>query len=141
MDTENLISTLIKQHRELQKNLGLVLDLSLKPDYDAAEILQMLATFKNNLFEHLKSENDIFYVDLLKKMKAKNLDTAKTELFIKEMDNIAQAVKYFLNSYAEASVIGQKIAEFRQALPDIIKTLNLRIESEESGVYAYWAAL
>ena len=141
MDTENLISTLIKQHRELQKKIGLVLDFSLKIDYDAAKILQALAAFKNNLGEHLKLENDIFYVELIKKMKAKNLDIAKTELFIKEMDDIANAVTIFLDSYTETAAISQKIDELRQTLPNIINTLNLRIESEESGVYAYWAAL
>jgi len=141
MNTENLISTMLEQHRELQKNIGLALSFSLKSGNNAAEIFQALAVFKNNLDAHLRLENDIFYVDLLKKMKEKKLDTSKTELFIQEMVKIYGVIVSFLNDYASADVIKNRIGEFRKILPDIIDALNLRIESEESGVYNYWVAL
>lgn len=141
MDAKNLIPVMVKQHRELQKNIGSALDFSSKSGDNALEIFQALAVFKNNLDAHLRLENEVFYTDLLKKMKEKKIDTVKTELFIREMVEIYKAVEDFLNNYAGADVIKNKINEFRKILPDIIDTLNLRIESEESGVYNYWATL
>ena len=138
MDVQNLVSKMIAQHRGLQKDLGTALDLSSRIDFDAAAILQSLEVFKKDLIEHLELENGTFYVGLLKKMREKGWDTANTELFIKEMDVIAKTVMDFLNKYSGSDSITSSIAGFKQQLPEIINTLNLRIESEESGVYSYW---
>ena len=137
-DEKNLVSTLIAQHRDLQKDLGLVIDELKNDSPDSNEIDKLLKQFTTDLNVHLELENNSFYVELLQKMKEKGQDTAKTEQFIAEMGEIGKAVMAFLGKYGDASSVESQITDFRTELSDIINTLNLRIESEEAGVYAYW---
>jgi regulator of sigma D len=71
-------------------------------------------------------------------MKDRGQDTAKTEQFIAEMKEIGKSVKEFLDKYNSVEIIGQNLAEFKPEFENVVSILNLRIESEESGVYAYW---
>ncbi len=97
-----------------------------------------LEQFKKDLVEHLTLENETFYPELLKDMQAKGQDTAKTEQFVAEMKDIEKVVVAFLEKYKDEQSIKEKIDEFKKEFPNIGKTLNLRIESEEVGVYSYW---
>jgi len=137
LDKKNLVSTMIQQHRTLQKEVGSVLEI-LKTDVDTEKISQGLEQFKKDLIEHLKLENDVFYAELLKEMKSKGQDTTKTEQFIAEMKNIEKAVVAFLGKYDSSEDIKEKLEEFKKEFAGIVDTLTLRIESEESGVFAYW---
>lgn len=134
----NLVSILIRQHRDLQKDLGNVDLLVQGEKLNAIEIASDLRKFRVDLLAHLELENGVFYVELLQKMKEKGQDTTKTELFIEEMHEIGTAVMVFLDMYKEAGSIEADILKFSNELHKIISVLNLRIESEESGVYAYW---
>jgi hypothetical protein len=138
VENQNLVSVMIAQHRVLQKDLGAVLVLADdgKEKCDAVDIL--LKQFHNDLVVHLELENNTFYKELLQKMKAKNQDTTKTEQFIAEMNIIAKEVTNFLEKYNGCENISRNIDVFKPELTEIISILNLRIESEESGVYAYW---
>ncbi|MBT4209568.1 MAG: hemerythrin domain-containing protein [Candidatus Komeilibacteria bacterium] len=136
---ENLISTLIKQHRSLQQDVTNVLDLCNSADTtNFTKIDQGIKKFTKNLVEHLELENDTFYVGLLEKMKQAGQDTAKTEQFIAEMKDIEKVVQGFLDKYKDADSIKNGFVDFKDEFTNIKEVLVLRIESEESGVYSYW---
>jgi regulator of sigma D len=137
-ETKNIVSIMIEQHRGLQKELGSVADLLESEKPDSVEIDKSLKQFAKDLAVHLELENNVFYVRLLEKMKAKNQDTAKTEQFIVEMKDIGKAVMAFLEKYKDAESIAEKMEELKPEVRGIVAALNLRVESEESGVYAYW---
>ena len=134
-EKKEIVSTMISQHRVLQGEVASILD---KEKKDSEEISQELEKFKNDLTEHLKLENEVFYVELLKDMKSQGFNTTKTEEFIAEMESIGRAVSVFLEKYKNASSIQGKIQEFKKELEEIGGVLTLRIESEEAGVFTYW---
>jgi regulator of sigma D len=138
MGTDNIITKLIQQHRLLQNDLGCVnSELTLdKPGNN--KIIKLLDEFTNDLNKHLKLENDVFYVELLSKMKNNGIDTTNTEKFILEMHDIGTTVMAFLNKYNSEQNINHNISNFRTDLQKIISALNMRIEAEEEGVYMYW---
>lgn len=137
-EEKNIVSTLIEQHRGLQKDLGAVADALNSEKPDSVEIDKLLKQFTQDVTAHLELENNVFYVQLLEKMKAKNQDTAKTEQFIAEMKDIEKVVLAFLEKYKDTESIAEKLEEFKPEFATIVSTLNLRVESEESGVFAYW---
>jgi len=116
----NIISTMIVQHRQLQKQITQAIELSKQDKSKAQEILTILQQFKKNLIEHLKLENETFYVQLLQKMK-----------------DIEKTVAGFLGKYNNTEAISNSFAEFAQQVAQVAQALTLRIESEESGVYSY----
>ena len=138
MDKKNIISTMIEQHRTLQKEVGAVIELLQGEKIEAEKIAQGLEQFKKDLVEHLELENETFYPELLKEMKVKGQDTTKTEQFVAEMKDIEKVVVAFLEKYKNSMSVEEKINEFKEELPKIGDTLVLRIESEEAGVYSYW---
>ena len=135
---KNIVSAMIEQHRSLQKDLEKVADELNNEKPESVEIGKLLKHFTNDLTEHPHLENEVFYVDLLRKMKNKGQNTAKTEQFIAEMNEIGNTVMAFLGKYKDPASIETEIVSFKKDLLGIIPALNLRIESEESGVYAYW---
>jgi len=129
---------MIEQHRTLQQGIGLIIEILKSSQINTEKILQGLEQFKKDLNKHLKLENEVFYVELLKEMKNKEQDTTRTEQFINEMDDIAKVVVAFLEKYKDTESIKEKIDEFKKEFSDIGSALTLRIESEEAGVYGYW---
>jgi len=138
MAEDNLVAKLVQQHRGLQNDLSLTAESLKTSRPDSGEIDKSLKRFAADLAAHLELENNTFYVQLIEKMKEKGQDTAKTEEFIAEMGDIGKAVMAFLDKYSDTEKIGSQLADFNKELPAIISVLNLRIESEEAGVYAYW---
>lgn len=138
VNNKTLVSELISQHRNLQKEVGAITGYLEVSPVNAEGIARDLAQFRIDLMEHLGIENDYFYVELLKAMKEKGQDTSKTEQFIAEMVGIGKVVTTFLDKYKDASVIQDKTDEFVEEFGKIAETLTLRIESEEAGVYSYW---
>ena len=132
----DLVSTLVSQHRGLQADLGEVGKILFVER--AEEIDRLLRQFAADLGTHLELENGTFYAGLLIKMRAAGYDTSKTEQFMREMDGIAKIVRGFLENYADAERIRSGFDLFKPAFSVLVDTLNLRIESEESGVYQYW---
>lgn len=135
---KNIVTTLVQQHRGLQQDLGAVAGELGREAPEYRKIDADLKQFSSDLSAHLELENHTFYVELLKKMKEKNQDTQKTEKFIAEMKDIEKVVLAFLQTYSTYSSIMNNIENFKKEFPVIVETLNLRIESEEAGVYAYW---
>lgn len=135
---DNFIERMMQQHRNLQKDIGIALVLSKNEEIKANEINAYLKQFSLDLKEHLNLENGIFYPELIDAMKSKGIDTLKTEDFINQMKEIGVVVTAFLEKYTEISNIEKDLSIFIKELENIISVLNLRIESEEEGVYSYW---
>jgi regulator of sigma D len=137
--SENLVTTMIQQHRGLQADVGAIVALyNGNDDVKAEAIFDGVNKFKTDLVEHLKLENESFYVELLEKMKQAKQDTAKTETFIAEMKDIEKVVYAFLEKFSTADSINNNFLEFKSEFNGIKEALTLRIEAEESGVYSYW---
>ena len=135
---DNIIEVMVAQHRVLQKDLGTALELSKEQITNFSVINDGLLKFSIDLPEHLQLENDIFYPELLNRMKNKGVDTSKTQEFINQMIEIGVAVSAFLVKYKDAQSINGQFESFKKEIPSMVSALNLRIESEESGVYDYW---
>jgi len=138
INKKTLVSEMISQHRNLQKEVESVGKLLEVKSIDSGEIVKGLAQFRIDLMEHLGLENEYFYVELLKNMKDKGQDTSKTEQFIAEMVDIGKVVVTFLDKYNKADSIQNDVSEFGEEFKRIAETLTLRVESEEAGVYSYW---
>lgn len=136
---ENIVIKLIEQHRILQKDLGGVMNLSNNGESVVPEIISSLGVFTETLLDHLNIENTEFYPSLLKKMEEKGMDTNDTKKFINEMKGIEITVKTFLGKYADKNSYVGLMDVFKKDLTDIIVALNLRIESEEAGVFTVWS--
>jgi len=127
---QELVSTLKAQHRSLQADLSAALD--------GTNSALALTKFRNDLLEHLQLENEVFYPDYLEKQGKKGEDVTKTKEFIKQMDDIGNVVMAFLNKYNAAEAITATTEDFKKELETIIRTLNLRIETEEEGVFGLY---
>ncbi len=140
-EKKTMISTMLEQHRVLQKDLTLIKNLlSTDRKVSCEKISQFLEQFAKDLNIHLELENGIFYPALLKEMKDKDQDTSNREAFIVEMKNIEKIVVAFLRKYKDAKVLEEKFDAFKKELLIVIDTLNLRIESEEE-LYQCWGYL
>jgi len=139
INPEELISTLKTQHRTLQADLAQALnDATSGTGGKGATIVSALAKFKTDLLEHLKLENGEFYPDYLEKKIKRGEDVTGTKEFIRQMDDIGKAVMGFLDKYNTAESIDVSLPTFQEELPGIIRTLNVRIETEEEGVYGIY---
>jgi regulator of sigma D len=135
----DIISTLIKQHRTLQTEVSSVIDCyQLEKVIAAEKISSGLKKFTQELAGHLKLENEVFYVELLDKMKRAGQDISKTELFIAEMKDIEKVVYAFLSKFKDTASIETSFENFQKEFDAIKQVLVMRIESEEEGVYGYW---
>ncbi len=126
------------QHKLLQVDLVGALNVAKSENTNTSAISQDLNKFNSDLSDHLSLENDMFYPELLNRMKDKGLDVSKTEIFINQMKDIGVEVVAFLEKYNNVPSIDGQLEDFKKELTNIISILNLRIESEESGVYLYW---
>ena len=136
INPQELVSTLKSQHRTLQADLALATeDAKSDTESKGVSILSSLTKFKNDLVEHLKLENEVFYPDYLDKKTKRGEDVTNTKEFIRQMDDIGKVVIGFLEKYNTSEKINAAVSDFKKELPNIISTLNLRIETEEEGVF------
>ena len=142
MDPQELVSTLKSQHRTLQADLALATeDAKSDTESKGVSILSSLTKFKNDLVEHLKLENDVFYPDYLEKKIKKGEDISSTKEFIRQMDDIGKVVMGFLDKYKTPEAINTAISDYKKELFNIVGTLNIRIETEEEGVFDLYLLL
>ena len=134
MEKTVMIEMMKKQHDNLQEDLLVVQKEINLTDFNI-KIAESLAKFKSDLLGHLAIEDNQFYPSYLERLKKQGEDTSKTELFISEMNHIKDAVTAFLAKYETSDNVRTNISQFPLELEQIIRTLNLRIESEEEGVY------
>ena len=139
MVIEDIVAVLIKQHRDIQKDANKILGyFETDSSVNADKIHDCLDKFSVDLTEHLKFENDVFYTELLKRMEEKAVNTGSTRKFILQMKSIEKVINTFLDSFKTKEDIQKRIKKFHERFEDINNLLNLRIESEEEGVYTYW---
>ncbi len=135
---KNIISIMKKQHRTLQEEIGLISELlANNGKTNRKKIFKILMKFKHDLVEHLKLENDVFYVNLLKEMREKGKDISKTKEFISEMTDIQKVVIDFLEKFKDSKSIENKIVKFKKKFVEIGEILSIRIESEEEGIFPF----
>ncbi len=136
---ENIVPILIKQHHNLQAEAQSIIECYQFDNVEAAKkISEGLEKFSQELQGHLKLENEVFYVQLLAKMKQAGQDISSTEIFIAEMKDIEKVVYAFLEKFKDADKILASFEIFKKEFELIKQALVLRIESEEDGVYGYW---
>lgn len=135
MEPKELIEFLKSQHKDLQEDLGLALEKTSHGGEQGERIIVDLTSFKSMLLGHIEIESEVFYPDYLKKQEFKGDKIEDTIKFIKEMDIIAEKVMAFLDKYKTPKSIDKNIKTFSIDLSNIIATLNMRIESEEDGVF------
>ena len=133
-----VISTLLFQHHQLRREMADTRNENNKPSPDFALILKTLNDFKTSLIAHLALEDKVFYPQVLKQLKERNLDTQKMEEFIGEMANLAQTTMAFLDKYNEPQLIENNLNQFKIDFEDMASAILIRITSEEDGVYLYW---
>jgi len=138
---DNITVVLIAQHRVLQKCLGETKDLSLVATPATELMTGNLKSFTTTLFMHMHLEEEVFYPELLERMKDRGSDISKTVEFIDEMKKIGAVVVIFLAKYDSPLKLKEGLNDFIQDLDNVIELMNIRMESEESGVYCYWDAL
>lgn len=118
MDKHAIVAKLISQHRMLQADLGDDQHLAEAANVDPAAVVAGLQKFAVDLTTHLALENNVFYVELLKDMRAKGQPTEATERFIAEMKGIEQVVKGFLMKYQDPATIAASVLTFQEELAD-----------------------
>jgi hypothetical protein len=138
IDKLTLVATLKGQHHKLQLDLGEARKYTNSEDFK--NVLEQLGNFKLDLQTHLTLENSTFYPDYLRMTIARGGNIEKIKGFISEMVQIGEKVSEFLEKYLLVSDIEENFSVFSQELVLITKTLNLRVETEEDGIYDVYAA-
>lgn len=136
MNPQELILTLKAQHHTLQADLASAMeDLQSESILNTENILSYLNKFNRDLIDHMKLEGGVFYADYLNKKIQRGEDVTSTKEFIRKMDEIAKTIRVFLEKYSTTEKISMNLIEFRKELQNIIQILNLRIETEEEGIF------
>lgn len=137
IDKKQLVEIMKGQHRTLQSDL---IEAKNNADIDSFEkVDEYLKKFKIDLKTHLDLENGTFYPDYFKVSEEKGTNIEKIKSFISEMVEIGVKVTKFLDRYSNVQSIQSDKVIFTQDLELITKTLNLRIEMEEDGIYDIYA--
>lgn len=130
------------QHRKLQADLGAILAIAESDQEDrGARIVELSHVFSADLQEHLSVEDGTFYPDYVGCIESAGGDTAPVYEFIAAMKKIGDAVSGFFSTYTDAHAIDGSIDVFVAELKSIIDTLNIRIETEEEGVYSIYVLM
>lgn len=98
-------------------------------------------SFKSVLFEHLALENEEFYPRLIAAIGASDAPSDGVERikrFIAGMKDIGIAVESFLKKYADDRSIRLSWPDYKKDLAKCASLLEIRMESEEQGVYMEW---
>lgn len=140
MDTsseQKLVSTLIAQHQELREDIAAISAHAASLDRSNADLVyDDLSKFKSDLFQHLKLENETFYVKYLARKRAEGEDVEQLNNFIEQMDIIGEVVTQFLSKYATAeSTLNGPSGEFMKQLHEVTDILDVRMETEERSIY------
>jgi hemerythrin-like domain-containing protein len=100
-----------------------------------ARIYTLLQIFRDEFTNHLDLENNIFYPALIGSMEREGKATETLHEFIAEMKNIEKDIYLFLEKYKDERSIGEYFSSMRGDLAEVVKILDIRLSSEESGVY------
>ena len=134
---KQLLKELLAQHAELRKILLEITGDSTHPAPTAVQLFDLLSLFKTKLIEHLALEDNVFYPEIFKILKARGVETEKTEVFAAQMKELAVFVFHYLDEYASAENISQDMDKFQKDTKEMAGKIMLRISVEEGGVYMY----
>ena len=132
---KEIISNLISQHGFLKKSLGKIKNESVKDSPDFTFIFGRLKKFKKNITEHVEFENRELYNKLFEKYRDNEKDLESIKKFQVEMDVLAGEVREFIDKFTYKQKIEKRFEEFKNELDFIISSLQIRITSEEEGVF------
>lgn len=133
MSDQELILLLKSQHLNLQKDLAAILECIGSVDKNKNNsIVLHLDKFKIDLLNHLKLEDKEFYPSYFKKSQ---YNKEYAQKLILEMSQIAEVVINFLKKYESSVEVINNQNNFKIELLEIINALNIRIETEEEGIY------
>lgn len=139
MNPQELVAILKEQHRMLQSDLISTLENSKVETRESLEgVVSVLAKFRSDLLAHMKLEGEKFYPDYFEKKIAKGESVENGKKFVKEMDDLAKTIVEFLDKYAIVGSIETSLTDFRKELSAMISTLNVRIETEEEGMFDFY---
>ena len=139
MDPQELVTMLKEQHRMLQSDLAAALENSKIETKESLEsVVSGLVKFRSDLLAHMKLEGEKFYPDYFEKKIAKGESVENGKKFVKEMDDLAKTIIEFLDKYIVAGSIETSPVDFRKELSSMISTLNVRIETEEEGMFDFY---
>lgn len=136
MSPNELIINLKNQHILLKEDLTLALEnFDLISDKKDLLVISALAKFKVDLLNHLALENKELYPDFLDKKIKMGADVNETKKFIFKMEEIAKVVISFLNKYETPELLKASSSTFKDELLEIVDVLNIRIQTEEEGIF------
>lgn len=138
-NTENIIQRMKDQHAGILETIRAILNLTKNADnINTDEVFKGLDVFKKRLAEHLELENNVFYVELIKRMEAAGDDTEEAKTFINGMKNIETGLNAFLERFAADEDLKLRPTNFTDELISIKNQLKIRVDAEEGGIYTYW---
>jgi regulator of sigma D len=140
-DMNTLVTQLREQHEHLRSAITSVTELGAQTPFPAQQIATALTSFKTQLDEHLAIEDTTFYPELLRAMKADEMDASVTEEFISQMAAIGAQVYGFLARYGSQEYLTSHAEQFRSELADIVHALAARMYAEDRSVYALYEQL
>lgn len=100
-----------------------------------------LLRFKSVLNSHMEIENAQFYPDYIRAKKERGESIDGTKKFIQEMDDIANGIDQFIETYHSEAIILENEAIFQKDLSRLQSTLSVRIDVEEEGLFEVYLVM
>ncbi|NTW22724.1 hemerythrin domain-containing protein [Candidatus Falkowbacteria bacterium] len=135
-----MVQKLIEQHAKLRALLE-EMKAAAEQSEGNASVVSLQAAFKEALIAHLALENEDFYPRLIAAIGASDIPTEGVERikrFIAGMKEIGESVNDFLKKYQSEDLIMRNWNDYRKDLAKCTSLLEIRMESEEDGVYMEW---
>ncbi len=123
-----LIEEFKKEHSEIVAALNEVKELGIL----SREGQVKLMSIKENLFEHLKNEDERLYPVLRKEAKNNKRLESTLDLFALDMENVSRVVIEFFDKYSR----GISCEEFPREFENLFVALGKRIKNEENILYS-----
>lgn len=142
-EREKYLEGLEKEHREIRRFFTDLSPVMEKGDVgDILEMKKRLERLKSILIEHVRSEDDIFYVELRKKavqMKQEALLPA-LDLFMDSMHGVSHEAERFFREFENEKHILDDVGAFSGSLKKLRDDIIKRIESEEGSLFYIYKA-
>ncbi len=136
-EREKLLAELLAQHNGLRKDLADIAFLAANAKNNSSAIFDSLSKFQGDIKNHLNLEDNTFYPAVLEFFAEKGLSPKNIQEFIDSMKAIAVIVIGFFEKYSGKEKIEASAEKFAGDFEIVKGKINLRMSSEEDGVYLY----
>lgn len=136
-DREKLLAELLGQHNGLRKDLADIVLLATNVKSNSSAISDSLSKFQEDIKNHLDLEDNTFYPAVLDFFAEKGLNPKNIQEFIDSMKAIAVVVIGFFEKYSDKERIEVSADKFAGDFEIIKEKIEMRMSSEEEGVYLY----